>query len=199
MIAAKKKLLRQQAIAFRRAINVAVWQKKNQDLCDRLALWQKFQQAQVILAYQSFRQEPDLSHLWQRFPDKTWGFPRCVGKDLSWHQVPVAEFDPQGSSLLVGEFGILEPHPDLPLIDLNAIDLILIPAVACDRSGYRLGYGGGFYDRWLSDRHGAKAYRAGIVFSDFFWESLPHEAWDIPIETICTELGIFEVRSQQTN
>ncbi|MEE3718335.1 5-formyltetrahydrofolate cyclo-ligase [Tumidithrix elongata RA019] len=187
----QKKSLRRDAIASRQAIPPDIWQRHSQSICQHLAQWQIFQQAQVVLAYQSFCQEPDLSDLWQKFPDKIWGFPRCVGKDLVWHQVNIFELQASHEACMdIGSLGIKEPCPQLPEIDLEQVDMIFVPAVACDRTGYRLGYGGGFYDRWLSDQTGDKV---GIIFADYFLAQLPHEDWDVPMQAICTELGIFEV------
>jgi len=176
-----KKQLRRALLNQRRQIPHEIWQQKSQALCDRLKNWDKFTKAQNILTFSSFRQEPDLSYLWQSFPDKNWGFSRCVEQDLIWHQVAIADFD---NNMRSGAFGILEPHHDLPLMDLQNIDLILIPAVACDRRGYRLGYGGGFYDRWLPNSTGLKV---GIVFESFYLDELPHDIWDVPLEAIVTE------------
>jgi 5-formyltetrahydrofolate cyclo-ligase len=80
-----------------------------------------------------------------------------------------------------GAFGIVEPLYHLPLMDLENIDLILIPAIACDRQGYRLGYGGGFYDRWLPNSRGIKA---GVIFDEFYLENIPRDIWDVPLEVI---------------
>jgi 5-formyltetrahydrofolate cyclo-ligase len=60
----------------------------------------------------------------------------------------------------------------------------LIPAVACDRRGYRLGYGGGFYDRWLPNSTGTKT---GIIFDQFHLDTLPHDSWDLTLDVIITE------------
>ncbi len=176
-----KKQLRQALLSQRCQMPYQIWQQKSQILCDRITNWQVFQQAQNILAFTSFRQEPDLSHLWQRFPDKTWVFSRCVDKDLIWHQVAIADFE---RNMRSGAFGILEPRHDLPLMDLDNIDLILIPAVACDLRGYRLGYGGGFYDRWLPISTG---FKAGIIFEDFYIDAIPSDIWDVTLDAIVTE------------
>ncbi|NMF58954.1 5-formyltetrahydrofolate cyclo-ligase [Pseudanabaena yagii] len=176
-----KRQLRKDLLTKRRQIPHEVWQQKSLALCDRLSNWQIFQQAQNILAFTSFRQEPDLSTLWQRFPEKNWGFARCIEKGLMWHQVAIADFSNQ---MQLGAFNILEPHPDLPLMDLANIDLILIPAVAGDRQGYRLGYGGGFYDRWLPHSTGLKV---GIIFDEFYVDDLPHDPWDVPLDAIFTD------------
>jgi 5-formyltetrahydrofolate cyclo-ligase len=169
-----KKQLRRALLKQRSQIPEQIWQYKSQELCDRITNWQIFQQAQNILAFTSFRQEPD-------FPDKTWGFSRCVDKDLIWHQVAIADFE---SNMRSGAFGIVEPRHDLPLMNLDNIDLILIPAVACDRQCYRLGYGGGFYDRWLPNSTG---FKAGIIFDDFYINMIPSDIWDMPLDAIITE------------
>lgn len=176
-----KNQLRKILLAQRRQISYEVWQQKSKALGDRLSDWQIFQQAQNILAFTSFRQEPDLSSLWQSFPKKNWGFARCVEKDLMWHQVAIADFSNQ---MQLGAFNILEPLHDLPPMDLGNIDLILIPAVAGDRQGYRLGYGGGFYDRWLPKSTG---FKAGVIFDEFYVDKLPHDVWDVRLDAILTD------------
>ena len=184
-----KKQLRQTLLAHRLDISHESWQQKSQTLCDRLSNWQVFQEAQTILAFTSFRQEPDLSTLWQKFPNKNWGFSRCVKKDLIWHQVAIADF---ASNMRSGAFDILEPRDDSPLVDLKNIDLILIPAVACDRRGYRLGYGGGFYDRWLSNSIEIKAeIKVGIIFDEFYLDKIPNDIWDVPLDAIITNHPMY--------
>ena len=176
-----KAALRKKLIKQRGQIPYKVWQQQSRAIADRLSSLSTFHQAQNILAFTSFRREPDLSSLWQQFPDKNWGFSRCVGHDLVWHQVAIADFE---ISMRSGAYGILEPNPDLPLIDLDRIDLILIAAVACDRQGYRLGYGGGFYDRWLPYATGQKI---GIIFDEFHLEALPNDPWDVKLDAIATD------------
>ena len=180
-----KKYLRRALLQQRCQIPSEIWQQKSQSLCDRLANWKIFTQAQNILAFSSFRQEPDLSSLWQNFPDKNWGFSGCVGQNLVWHQVAIAGFD---ISMRSGSYGILEPDPDLPLMDLETIDLILIAAVAGDFRGYRLGYGGGFYDRWLPN---AKGKKVGVIFDEFYLDALPNDPWDVKLEAIVTDARLI--------
>lgn len=69
-------------------------------------------------------------------------------------------------------------------MNLENIDLILIPAVSCDRYGYRLGYGGGFYDRYLPSSTGVKT---GIVFDEFYLDKIPNDIWDVSLDAIATE------------
>lgn len=179
--------LRRQLLAQRRSLSIQTCQQHSQKICDRLAQSAPIKNAEVILGFMSFRQEPDLMSLYQKFPQKTWGFPRCVDQKLEWHKIDPANFT---ESTQIGNFGILEPIPPLPTIDLTRVDVILVPAIACDRQGYRLGYGGGFYDRFLFNQTG---FTIGIVFADFYREILPTEAWDLPTKAVCNENGIFIV------
>jgi len=117
---------------------------------------------------------------------KKWGFPRCVGSYLSWHI-----WQP-GDALHTGIYGILEPLPDAPKIDHSEVDLILIPAVGCDLRGYRLGYGGGYYDRMLSKAEWESKVAIGMIFEFALIAQLPVDSWDQPLHGICTESGNLE-------
>lgn len=173
-----KPTLRRQILQQRQSLPTAEWQHRSNLICDRLKVSSLFLEAKTVLAYFSFRQEPDLASLFSL--DRQWGFPRCVGKSLVWHQ-----WQP-GDELKSGKYGICEPSSTAPTILPHAADLILVPSVACDLDGYRLGYGGGFYDRLLSEAN-LPATTIGIVF-DFAYEiSLPKDNWDIPLNFICSE------------
>ncbi|MGB3561143.1 MAG: 5-formyltetrahydrofolate cyclo-ligase, partial [Geitlerinemataceae cyanobacterium] len=92
-----------------------------------------------------------------------------------------------------GAYGILEPHRDLPQIVPESVDLILVPAVACDDRGYRLGYGGGFYDRLFSLPQWAAKPSIAIVFEFARVANVPIDSWDLPLNAICTEAGYFQL------
>jgi 5-formyltetrahydrofolate cyclo-ligase len=198
-----KSALRQEILQQRQSLSSAQWQLKSKLICDRLKSITFFQEAQTILAYFSFRQEPDLSPLFSL--DKQWAFPRCVGKSLIWHSWQF------GRELNTGKYGIQEPYETATIIDPATADLILVPTVACDNQGYRLGYGGGFYDRLLSRQavypksisEGA-SFRSplgysngcnqnlnvptiGIVFDFAYGVQLARDPWDMRLNFICTE------------
>ncbi|MGJ3248750.1 MAG: 5-formyltetrahydrofolate cyclo-ligase [Elainellaceae cyanobacterium] len=177
--------LRRSLLNTRKSMPPEVWRDNSDRLCDRLQQVPLFTQATTILSFLSFRQEPDLSPLYTL--PKRWGFPRCVETSLVWHQgSPSSPMEFQ-----TGAYGIREPHPDLPLIDPDAVDLILVPAIACDLRGYRLGYGGGFYDRMLSQPAWSAKLALGIVFDFARVPLLPNDPWDCPLHGICTEAGFF--------
>jgi len=174
---------RRQLLKSRQSIPVMEWQEKSLQLCHHIQSSSLFTSSRTILAYFSFRQEPDLSSLFAT--NHQWGFPRCVDKSLVWHR-----WQP-GDDLEKNAYGIWEPRRDAPEIVATEVDLILVPAVACDSLGYRLGYGGGFYDRMLSQPEWAHISTVGIVFASAFLPSLPNEPWDQRLTWVGTENGLF--------
>jgi 5-formyltetrahydrofolate cyclo-ligase len=177
--------LRRSLLAQRTALSPQDWQEKSLQICQRLQEFPLFQQAKTILAYHSIRQEPDISSLFEL--SKHWGFPRCVGRSLTWHYWSPTDALP----LQTGRYGVIEPHPGAPIVTPEQVDLILIPAIACDAQGYRLGYGAGFYDRLLGDRPWQMIPTIGITFEAMRLPSLPHDDWDQPLQMICTEQGLL--------
>jgi 5-formyltetrahydrofolate cyclo-ligase len=183
ILSSDKHLLRRQFLAYRQALSAPSWRSQSDRLCAQLLNYPQFIRARTILVYHSFRQEPDLDYLF-RHSDKKWGLPRCVGKDLLWHC-----WEPS-ASLVVGNYGILEPNSTSPQLHPLMVDLMLVPAVAIDRSGYRLGYGSGYYDRLRADPCWCKIPTIGIVFESAYVETLPIDPWDLPLDAVCTESGL---------
>jgi 5-formyltetrahydrofolate cyclo-ligase len=159
------------------------WRQRSQQICEHLCRWQLFCQAQTVAVYFSTRQEPCLESLGWQFSDKTWIVPRCQGPDLTWHLRPQ-------HGLEVNRWGISEPPPTAPPADLTRLNLVLVPCVAADRQKYRLGYGGGFYDRWLPTRPSPQCPTVGVLFAAALQEDLPHDPWDVPLDYLVTEEGL---------
>ncbi len=175
--------LRRQLLQQRQSLPVNIWRENSDRLCQQLQSLPIFQSARTILAYFSIRQEPDLHSLF--IANKRWGFPRCVGQELTWHQWTV------GDPLETGAYNILQPPITTPLLTASEVDLILVPSVACDRRCYRLGYGGGFYDRLLDDPQWAKIPTIGIIFDFAYLPNLPIDPWDIQLSGVCTEKTFY--------
>ena len=110
-------------------------------------------------------------------------FPRVTAKDavLDFHLVP------DGEIMSPGRHGIHEPLAHWPKVTPW---LLLVPLLAYDDEGYRLGYGGGYYDRTLAFLSGARAI--GIAYSGQRVETLPREPHDHPLDAILTEQGLKE-------
>ena len=174
--------LRSQFLQQRQELSAAVWRSQSDQICAQLLTCPQFISARTILAYQSHRQEPTLDYLFTH-TDKQWGLPRSIGKELLWHR-----WQPS-AALVIGKYGILEPDPGSPLLTPDLVDLLLVPAVAMDAHGYRLGYGGGYYDKLRSNPQWRKIPTIGIVFDFSYVKTLPTDLWDLTLDAVCTELG----------
>ncbi|MDU6743621.1 5-formyltetrahydrofolate cyclo-ligase [Peptoniphilus harei] len=84
------------------------------------------------------------------------------------------------------KMGILEPKSGQEVTD---VDLTITPGLAFDKNGYRLGYGGGYYDKFFAK---VDTIRMGIGYSDQYVESLVHEDYDKALEYLLTEEGLIE-------
>ena len=118
--------------------------------------------------------------------------PRCVPGTREMEFYFINSLD----ELMPGTFGVLEPAP-VParrLLDFSH-SVCVVPALACDRSGYRLGYGGGYYDRFLRDYPGEKVL---ILYKCCLVPHLWHGRFDVPVDRIVTEYftAVTAVRGQ---
>ncbi|MEZ5219033.1 MAG: 5-formyltetrahydrofolate cyclo-ligase [Ilumatobacteraceae bacterium] len=103
--------------------------------------------------------------------------PRVEGRNLV-----MVEVGP-GTSFQRSGFGVLEPLG--PSVDPDSIDVVVVPGLAFDLAGSRLGYGGGFYDRWLPTA--MRACTIGVAFDDQLVHDLPIDPWDRPMDVVITE------------
>lgn len=101
----------------------------------------------------------------------------------------------EGDPLSANQFSILEPQSQAKKISPEELDLVIVPLIAFDNRGIRLGTGGGYYDRTFSFLYGRaikKPLLIGLGFSAQQCESnLPSDHWDIPLDAVLTEKGIF--------
>lgn len=133
-------------------------------------------EAKTIVSYCSYGYEPDTTELNLKIiaSGRKLLLPRVCDEDLEW-----VEWDGSESSLKP-HGKILEPiGPSLS--NLENIDFIFVPALAIDPDGYRLGQGGGFYDRALPK---LQAWKHGVVYSfERMEHDLPRDPWDIPMDS----------------
>ena len=122
---------------------------------------------------------------------RTVAFPRCRNLEDGTHHMDfhiVTSLD----QLEIGSYGIREPFADLPIYDVTASEkaVIIVPALSYDRMGFRLGYGGGYYDRYLSDFKGT---RVGFAYSRFVCPKLPRSRYDLPVDVLVTERRVTAI------
>lgn len=93
--------------------------------------------------------------------------------------------------LSVQSFGILEPSKNAPTIMPEEIELAIVPCVACSHKGARLGYGGGFYDRYMQTQSFPKFC---LCYEKLTNEEIPMGRYDLTMDALITEIGIFDFR-----
>lgn len=141
-----------------------------------LAQLPEISRAQVIASYYSFGYEPNTLELNRSFIEsgKTVLLPRINGEDIDWVQ-----WDGREESLAAN--GKFHEPTGYTFADVEKIDCVLVPALAIDPDGYRLGQGGGFYDRALPK---LDAWKHGVVFAfEKMEHDLPRDPWDIAVDS----------------
>lgn len=153
----------------------------------------EFQQVHVVALYAALPVEPQTRGI---FAGAQAGqilvFPRMDAATSRLDFFAVHDWN----ELVPGKFGLLEPDPHkCELMELAAIDTILVPGMAFDRHCLRLGRGGGYYDRLL-ERLPQATRRVGAFFACQEVESVLSEAHDQPLDAIVTEKGVIENAKQ---
>lgn len=182
---AEKKALRARFSALRASIPTAKKSAMDAALCRALAAHTSFLECDVLLCFFPVRDEPDLTALYRlaRERGKKTAFPRCTGKQMTFHLVQ------SESELETGRFGIPTPPENAPLVACDTRTLCIVPALAAAKDGARLGYGGGFYDRFLEHFAGTAILP---IYSALLCDALPREKTDLTIPYILTEKGETE-------
>ena len=163
---------------------------------DRLLALPAYRKADVVCGYMSARGELDLLPLWQAVSaaGKTFALPVTVTGAAEGRMVfrSTPDFCPE--RLASARFGISEPpdHPDFPVLspeDLHGA-IMVVPGLGFDRDGYRVGYGGGYYDRYLAglrDR-GIPIFTVGLCPAACRVDKLPREAHDLAVDVVIDEI-----------
>ncbi|MCD8005305.1 MAG: 5-formyltetrahydrofolate cyclo-ligase [Oscillospiraceae bacterium] len=152
-------------------------------LCRRFLALPQLKQAGTVLLFWGVGREPDtggmLEELLRR--GKRLALPRC----LPDRRMEAGEVTGP-ACLRPGAYGIPEPGADCPPIPREEIDLILVPNLCCDRRGFRLGHGGGYYDRYLA---GYRGHTAALCPEEWLQQTLPTDDFDQPVELVLTQWG----------
>lgn len=117
-------------------------------------------------------------------------FPRCldVGAEMTLHPVE------QDSDLVAGgRFGLREPAESCPEVAIGEIDAAVLPGLAFDRAGNRLGRGAGFYDRLLGNSEW-RAFTCGLFFAQQEAPTVPTDPWDRPMDSVVTQHELLLLR-----
>ncbi len=175
--------LRAQYRSIREKMAPAEKTQMDQGIAGRIWAMREYRQAQTFFTYVSKPIEVDTVGLILRAMEdgKAVVVPRCVPGtfDMEFYRITSME------QLEKGSFGVLEPVPDRceKWTDFSE-GFCIVPGLCFDSHGYRLGYGKGYYDRFLSNFGG---YKAGVCYSSCIQWNLPHGYYDRPVDVLVTE------------
>jgi 5-formyltetrahydrofolate cyclo-ligase len=182
----RKETLRREYASLRENLTAREVAEGSARLCRLLASWELLRGAERALAYVSFQNELDVRPLFDLLPGVVWAAPRIEGRQL----IALA-YDPD--HLTRHSFGMMEPERGMPEIDPAALDVVLVPGVGFDREGARLGYGGGYYDRFLGTTN---AVRVGIAHDCCLADRLPCAETDQRMDWVATPSQLIECARQ---
>lgn len=185
-----KQKLRTRFYEMREGLKNEQRHKMDIEIESRLLCSSEYTQADMILTYVSIGSEPDtLGLISAAFANgKKLAVPKCVeGNNLDFYFIKSTD------DLIKGKYGLLEP-------DVNKCkkatpteqSLCIVPALSFDAKGFRLGKGGGYYDRFLKSFKGKSA---GFCYNSFLTLSLPADSNDMPVDIIVTESFLREIKS----
>lgn len=180
----QKSELRREIRTLRKAHTDVQIHKMSLSVKERLLTLPEYQQARVLYAYMDCKHEVETRDIiraaWA--DGKRVAVPKVLGQEMRFFYITSFEAD-----LEEGSFGIQEPREEYPAEEENA--LLLMPGVAFDLNRHRVGYGGGFYDRFLEKHKGL--FTVALAFEFQIKEEVPVEKFDICPAKIVTEKQIL--------
>ena len=186
--ALEKQRLREERLAAREALTEQERSVLDDRIIQKLLATPEYAEAATVLTYVSVLSEVSTRMFIERAlrDGKTVAVPRCLpGHRLEF--VVITSLD----QLVAASFNLLEPSKDLSALTEDQMNdsICIVPALLVDTKGYRLGYGAGFYDRFLSTYPGKKiclAYQQNLSRT-----TLPHAAFDVAVDVVITESDVL--------
>lgn len=169
--------IRNEMLRLRRETNVDLLNLESKKIVDLIKKSREFKEANVVAIFYPMMQEVDLLELLKT--KKTFAFPKVEGSDIHFYT-----YD-ENTEFKRSTFGVLEPQNG-DLID-HQIDFMLVPALAISKENYRIGYGKGFYDRFLTNNR--PKYVFGVIYHFQEIDEIPYEEHDQKLD------GYFKVKS----
>lgn len=173
-----KRDLRRHMLAVLRSVSPRQRDEASARLRAELAPFLNGNKPLTVGIYMPMPHEVDILPLLQEYPQHHYAAPRCLpGRQLCFHRITNAETDTEP-----GAHGIPAPKQDLPVVAPQELDILIVPGVAFTRQGERLGYGGGYYDRYMPKCHNAQM--VALAFAQQILTCIPTETHDLRINKI---------------
>ncbi len=178
-----KKELRKKILRLRDSLNVSIRKRKDEKIKASVTEFIRKMNIKSLALYASFGSEVNTQEIFFFCKEKgiKTAFPKVVDEDLAILWVNSSD------ELKPGYKSILEPSI-YRIASFDELDLILVPGVAFDERCYRIGYGGGFYDRLLKDK---KVTKLGLAYEEQVVKEIPNEPFDIRVDLIITDERII--------
>jgi len=179
----QKNIIRNTILQKRKNVNTS---QESQKIYQNFINSEYYQNYRFIMSYMNIGSEVETGSINKDIgdDDKTLILP-----DLKNNEIKASKFT-LGDSFKVGEFNIPEPSP-FREYDKQWVEILLVPGVAFDKRGYRLGYGKGFFDRFLKDFKGIKV---GLCFEAQLVDKIPIETQDIAMDVLITEKKVIKLK-----
>jgi 5-formyltetrahydrofolate cyclo-ligase len=160
----------------RKKIEPSFLKQKSKEVCDIFLSSKLYKESKSIFCYVPYSNEIDTRPILNRtlLDSKVLLIPKVIGKDM------IAVKANNLNDLIKNSYGILEPISDKPY-NKEDIDIIIVPALGFNNDGHRIGFGGGYYDRYLADYEGATI---GFVLKDFIIDNFDQEPKDVPVKEL---------------
>ena len=187
-----KEAIRKRIGVLKKELSTLQYRKKSLIIKEKLFALSQFQKAKIVLFYISFNKEVDTHDAIGQLlmvKNKKILVP-LVDKDNPLLQVSILD---NFNDLKKGSFSILEPKKSkMKKFDTKKIDMVIVPGIAFDKKGHRVGYGHGYYDRFLKTLP-KNTIKVGLAFDFQIVEKIPHEKHDVSMDLIVTDSGIIDV------
>ena len=188
-----KKSLRKEILAKRNIMDAIEKEEKDRKILDEFYESNYYREAKNIFIYISYDSEINTKGIIKKAlrDNKKIYVPRTEFKTRLMDAVEITSLN----NLIESEYGILEPSVEEPHIDPNEIDLIVVPGVAFDRNGGRMGYGAGFYDRYfkkINEDNMKKVIKLALAYDFQILEKIPMNEQDVPVNYIITEKEFYQ-------
>lgn len=187
--------LRQKYLVMRSEMARDVKKARDEAICKCTLGLVSFRYAEFVLLYSATENEIDVSLIAEAAfkAGKKVAFPRSDKETHTMRYHFVTSLD----ELSVDTYGIKEPPADAPIYDPtkeSGSAVCFVPGLLYDKAGYRLGYGKGFYDRYLSAFSGCKI---GVIYSDYIMPAVPRGRFDVSVDILLTEKGVKPVAARK--
>jgi len=190
----EKKRLRKAMKAERLALAKEEWQSRSARIVQNILAFEKFQQAKVVHGFipDEHRHEVNLIPLLEWIISNQKKLLVPVVEEGELISVELTSFN----HLEKNSFGVREPVAHVPSSLESEIDLVLVPLLAVDSKGNRLGYGKGYYDRFFK-RLNSQAFKLGVAFEFQMLSHVPATESDVRLDAVVTESGMMVCNAQE--